>query len=62
LENGTFNRAIFKSDAHRISEFLFGAACEIHAFDPVGAKALRRAFGKLPAETGAIYAAASNHR
>ncbi len=56
------DRAIFKSYAHRISEFLFGAACEIHTFDPVGAKALRATFGKLPAETGPVDAAASNRR
>ena len=45
---GNLNRAIFKSDAHRISEFFFGALCEIDAFDAVCAKALRCAFGKLP--------------
>ena len=56
------DRAVFKTDTHRISQFFFGAASEIDALDFVSAKALCGAFGKLPAETGAIYAAASNRR
>jgi len=50
IGEGNFNRAVFKSHAHGVREFLFSAAGEIHAFDLVSTETLRCSFGKLSAQ------------